>query len=274
MLEHVDLGVSLPGEEYERDLRDWQVRLHGLQRACDDAGISTIVVFEGWDAAGKGTAIRKLAERLEPRAMEIFAVREARTREKQLPWLARFWAMLPPYGSMAIFDRSWYGRVLVERMEGLIGERHWWQAYADITSFERALADDRYVIIKFFFHIDREEQGRRLEALRADPASAWQVESADLVRHERYDEWLLAYEEMLQRTETEWAPWTIVEGTDSNWARIKVFRTIAERMERELARRDTALAVPAPAASGKRKRKGKSKGRKGKRGNGAGNGKG
>jgi polyphosphate kinase 2 (PPK2 family) len=264
VLEHIDLEVSLARKAYERELEEYQVRLHALQRACDTARISTLVVFEGWDAAGKGTAIRKLTERLEPRAMEIFAVREARTREKELAWLARFWAMLPSYGSMAIFDRSWYGRVLVERMEGLVPETEWRRAYGDITSFEQALADDRYLIIKFFFHISREEQARRLAALQADPARAWQVQPADLLRHERYDEWLIAFEEMLLRTDAEWAPWTIVEGTDGNWARIKVFRTIAERMERELVYRDAPLPDTG-SATGKGKR-GKRKGGKKKAG--------
>jgi polyphosphate kinase 2 (PPK2 family) len=261
MLEHIDLTCSLAQKKYENELPELQVRLHELQRACDAARLSTVVVFEGWDAAGKGTAIRKLAERLEPRAMEIFATREARTREKQLPWLARFWAMLPSYGSMAIFDRSWYGRVLVERMEGLVPEAQWRQAYGDIASFERALADDRYLLVKFFFHISREEQARRLAALQADPANAWQVEPVDLLRHEHYDAWLTAIEEMLHRTDAEWAPWTIVEGTDSNWARIKVFRTIADRIERELRRR----GEPVPDGGN---RKGNGKGsRKGGNGN-------
>ncbi len=273
MLEHIDLGCSLGQKEYERALKDWQVRLHGLQRACDAARLSTVVVFEGWDASGKGTAIRKLSERLEPRAMEIVAVREARTREKQLPWLGRFWAMLPAYGSMAIFDRSWYGRVLVERMEGLIPEAKWRRAFSDITSFEQALADDRYLIIKLFFHISRDEQGRRLAALQSDPVTAWQVEPADRVRHERYDEWLVAIEEMLMRTDAEWAPWTIVESTDSNWARIKMFRTIADRMERELRRR----GEPVPSdgsATGKNGSKGKGKGKGGRRNGGKSKGKG
>jgi len=267
VLEHIDLGCSLAPKEYERELRSLQVRLHGLQRASDAAKLSTVIVFEGWDASGKGTAIRKLSERLEPRAMEIFATREARTREKQLPWLARFWAMLPSYGSMAIFDRSWYGRVLVERMEGLVPEAVWRRAYGDIASFERALADDRYLLIKFFFHISREEQARRLAALQADPASAWQVEPADLIRHEQYDAWLVAIEEMLLRTDAEWAPWTIVEATDSNWARIKVFRRIVDRMERELRRR----GEPVPAeVNGKSKGKGRSRSKGGKGGNGNG----
>jgi len=280
VLEHIDLEVSLAQKVYEGQLREYQVRLHALQRACDTARISTVVVFEGWDAAGKGTAVQKLTERLEPRAMEIFAVREARTREKQLPWLARFWDMLPAYGSMAIFDRSWYGRVLVERMEGLVPEAEWRQAYVDITSFEQALADDRYLIIKFFFHISREEQARRLAALQADPASAWQVEPADLRRHERYDEWLIAYEEMLLRTDAEWAPWTIVEATDANWARIKVFRTIAERMERALVRRgeplpDTGMAAGRKKGGGKKGGSKRGRGKKSSKGNGKkGNGKG
>jgi polyphosphate kinase 2 (PPK2 family) len=164
---------------------------------------------------------------------------------------------------MAIFDRSWYGRVLVERMEGLVPEAEWRQAYGDITSFEQALADDRYLIVKFFFHVSRAEQARRLAALQADPALAWQVEPADLLRHERYDDWLIAYEEMLVRTDAEWAPWTIVEGTDANWARSKVFRTIIDRMERELARRGQPLPDTG-SASGKKKG-GKKKGGKGNR---------
>ena len=248
MLEHIDLTKSIPLKKYERDLPELQDRLHQLQRACHDARLSTVIVFEGWDAAGKGTAIKKLAERLEPRAAEIFATREARTREKQLPWLARFWAMLPGYGSMAIFDRSWYGRVLVERIEGLVSDEQWRQAWRDIASFERALADDRYLIIKFFLHVSREEQARRLRMLEADPMTAWQVEQEDWHRHEQHDRYLVAIEEMLHHTDAEWAPWTIVEATDRNWVRLKVFRAVIDRIERELRRR----GEPVPGGSSKR----------------------
>lgn len=238
MLEHIDLTRSLSRKEYEKEMPGLQSRLHVLQRACDVAQLSTLIVFEGWDTAGKGTAVKKLAERLEPRAVEIHATQEARTREKQLPWMARFWAMLPEYGSMAIFDRSWYGRVLIERVNAMIPETAWREAYLDIVSFERALADDRYLLIKFFLHISREEQKKRLEALSSDPATAWQVEPEDWERHERYDDYLVATEEMLQQTDAEWAPWTIVEATEKNWMRARVFRRCIERIERELRRRD------------------------------------
>jgi len=241
VLEHIDLTRSVARKKYDKQLPELQDRLHLLQRACHDARLSTVIVFEGWDTAGKGTVIRKLGERLEPRAAEIVATREARTREKQLPWLGRFWAMLPEYGSMAIFDRSWYGRVLGDRIDGRVDEGQWRQAWRDIASFERALAEDRYLVSKFFLHISREEQARRLQTLEADPAAAWQVEPADWRRHEQYDQYLVAIEEMLQQTETEWAPWTIVEATDRNWVRLKVFRTVIERMERELLRRGEAV---------------------------------
>jgi polyphosphate kinase 2 (PPK2 family) len=247
MLEHIDLTKELPRKKYERDMPELQDRLHQLQRACHDARVSALMVFEGWDAAGKGTVIKKLAERLEPRAAEIIAVREPRTREKQLPWLARFWAMLPAYGSMAIFDRSWYGRVLADRVDGRTTEAEWRQGWRDIASFERALADDRYVILKFFLHISAEEQARRLRLLESDPTTAWQVERADWQRHDQYGTYLVAIEEMLHQTETEWGPWTIVEATDKNWVRDKVFRMVIERLERELRRR----GEPVPGA-GKR----------------------
>lgn len=252
MLEHIDLTRTYPRKKYEKKLPALQERLHALQHACGAARLSVVIVFEGWDAAGKGTAIKKLAERLEPRRVEINAVRGARTREKQLPWLGRFWAMLPEYGSMAIFDRSWYGRVLVERMDGLVAEEGWRQAWRDIAAFERTLADDRYLIVKFFLHISREEQARRLTLLESDPATAWEVDPADWQQHERYDAYLVAIEEMLQKTDAEWAPWTLVEATDRNWVRMKVFRTLIERIERELGRRGEALPEPEPP-SGRKK---------------------
>ena len=184
------------------------------------------MVFEGWDAAGKGTAISKLTQRLEPRRFSLLAVREPRTFELQLPWMWRFWVKLPNWGEMAIFDRSWYGRVLVERVEGLIEERRWREAYGDIVSFERALADDRYLVVKFFLHISREEQEERFKKLESDPATSWHVEEEDWEHHRKYGDYLRAIEEMLERTESEWGPWTLVEATDRRWVRAKVFGTL------------------------------------------------
>jgi polyphosphate kinase 2 (PPK2 family) len=248
MLEQIDLGKKLSKKEYKSRIEGQQHRLLRLQRACWEGDLGSIFVFEGWDAAGKGTAIRKLTQRLEPRGFSLQLTRAPRTHETHLPWMWRFWVKLPNHGEMAIFDRSWYGRVLVERVEGFTPESEWRKAYRHIVSFERALADDRYAILKFFLHIDKKEQKRRLSALEADSSTRWQVDSEDWEHHERYDQYLLAVEEMLERTETEWGPWTIVEATDRRWARVKMFDTVIRGLEESLTRH--GMPVPGSEETG------------------------
>ncbi len=240
VLENLDLKVKLSRAESDRRLgraRSWLLR---LQRTYWKERVSALIVFEGWDAAGKGSSIRALTRRLEPRGYELHPIREPRTLERQMPWLWRFWQKVPTYGSWAVFDRSWYGRVLVERVEGLVDE-DWQKTYRQINDFERALADDRYVIVKFFLHIQKREQKRRFRALEADPLTAWQVEAEDWARHKKYSEYLAATEEMLAYTETEWAPWTIVAATDRRWTRMKVLDTVVERLEQGLVSRGITL---------------------------------
>jgi polyphosphate kinase 2 (PPK2 family) len=244
MLEALDLSLETPKADYKRELPALQRRLHRLQRACWETNLATMIVFEGWDAAGKGTTIRKLTQKLEPRNFSLHAIREPRTFETHLPWLWRYWIRVPNWGEMAIFDRSWYGRVLVQRVEGLITEEQWRRGYRDIVFFERTLADDRYLIIKFFLHIAKTEQKRRFEQLSADPMTAWQVEPEDWKHHEEYDDYLLAVEEVLERTETEFGPWTLVEATDKYWTRLKVFKTLIEGMEKHLRSHDYEVPVP------------------------------
>ena len=234
MLEALDLSQSLSKAKYKKQLRRMQHRLHRLQRACWESKVATVVVFEGWDAAGKGTAVSKLTQRLEPRGFSLHAICEPRTFALHLPWMWRFWVKVPNWGEMAIFDRSWYGRVLVERVEGLIEERQWRKAYGDIVSFERGLADDRYLVVKFFLHISKEQQAERFKTLESDPTTAWHVEPEDWEHHAKYDDYLVATEEMLERTESEWGPWTLVEATDRRWARAKIFDTLILRMEEGL----------------------------------------
>ena len=235
MLEALNLSLETPKADYKKRLPALQRRLHRLQRACWEADLATMVLFEGWDASGKSTTIRKLTQKLEPRNFSLHAIREPRTFETHLPWLWRYWIRVPNWGEMAIFDRSWYGRVLVQRVEGLVTEDQWRRSYRDIVSFERTLADDRYLIVKFFLHISRSEQKARFDKLSADPMTAWIVEPEDWKHHEEYDEYLLAVEEVLERTETEFGPWTLVEATDKYWTRIKVFTTIIAGMEEHLA---------------------------------------
>jgi polyphosphate kinase 2 (PPK2 family) len=250
MLEKIDLARKLPKEEYKQMIPRLQRRLYDLEKACWDAKIPSMIVFEGWDAAGKGTSINLLTSRLDPRGFKLYPIQAPRTFETHLPWLWRFWLKIPNYGEMAIFDRSWYGRVLVERVEGLTPVRQWRKGYRDIVDFERTLADDGCVIIKFFLHISKKEQKRRFKKLEKDPLKSWHVQAEDWEHHRKYNEYLLAIEEMLERTDTEWGPWTIVEATDRRWARVKIFETIIRRLEEALSERGFELpeeeAFPVP----------------------------
>ena len=211
-----------------------QRRLYDLETAAWKAGIPSIVTFEGWDAAGRGTTVATLAQRLDPRGFKLYPIRAARTFERMRPWLWHFWLKAPNYGEMAIFDRSWYGRVLVERVEGLTPEREWRQAYPDIVDFERTLADDGYVLVKFWLQLSKEEQQRRFKMLERDPLKSWHVTAEDWEHRRLYDDYLLAVEEMLERTETEWGPWTIVEAQSRWWARISVMNKIADALANRL----------------------------------------
>jgi polyphosphate kinase 2 (PPK2 family) len=244
MLEKVDLTRKLSKQEYKARLPYLRNRLYDLQKACWDAGVPSVIIFEGWDAAGKGTSVRALTRRLEPRGFKLHPIQAPRTYETHMPWLWRFWLKLPNYGEMAIFDRSWYGRVLVERMEGLTPERQWRKGYRDIVNFERAIADDGYAIIKFWLHISKEEQKKRFKTLEKDPLTAWHVQPEDWDHHRKYDEYFLAVEEMLERTETEWGPWAIVEATDRRWSRTKMFQTIINSLEEALQERGLPLPEP------------------------------
>jgi polyphosphate kinase 2 (PPK2 family) len=164
----------------------------------------------------------------------MYPITSPRTYEQQRPWLWRFWLKTPNRGEVAIFDRSWYFRVLDERVEGAVPERAWREAYRDIVEFERMLADNGTVIVKFFLHISKKEQRERFRSIEADPLEAWRVTDADWARHKKYGKYLAAAEEMLELTESEFGPWTIIEGTSKWYARKKIFETIVAAMEARL----------------------------------------
>jgi polyphosphate kinase 2 (PPK2 family) len=243
VLEKVDLNRRLRKKEYKSKLPKLQRELYQLQHAAWKSGVPSVILFEGWDAAGKGTTINTLTQRLDPRGFKLYPIRAARTFENMHPWLWRFWLKLPNYGEMAIFDRSWYGRVLVERVERYTPKTEWQKAYRDIVDFEQTIADDGYVIIKFWLHISMKEQKRRFKLLEKDPLKSWQVTEEDWDHHNNYEKYLLAVEEMLERTETEWAPWTIVEATNRWWARSKVFQTIINGLSGRLSQLGKLPAV-------------------------------
>jgi polyphosphate kinase 2 (PPK2 family) len=247
MLEKIDLSKELDKKEYKARLPQLQQRLYDVQKTCWDAKIPTVILFEGWDAVGKGKSIRLLTERLDPRGFKVHPIRPARSCERARPWLWRFWLKLPNYGRVAIFDQSWYGRVLAERVEKRTSKKAWRRAYRDIVEFERQIADDDYVIVKFWLHISKKEQKRRLKEMENDPLNCWRVTPGDWAHHKKYDKYLLAVEEMLERTETEYGPWTIVEATDRRWMRVKIFETIIRAMEDALEKRNVEVVMPEAA---------------------------
>lgn len=248
MLEKVDLTKALSKKDYKARLSYQRTRLYDLQKACWDAGIPSVILFEGWDASGKGTSINLLTQRLDPRGFKLYAIQGPRTYEMHMPWLWRFWLKLPNHGEVAIFDRSWYGRVLVERVEELTPENEWRQAYQDIVDFERTIADDGCVVIKFFLHIGKKEQKRRFKQLERSPLTAWHVQPEDWEHHRKYGQYVAAIEEMLARTETEWGPWTIVEATDRRWTQVKIFETIISQLSESLQKKGVPLPPEPPPA--------------------------
>lgn len=234
MLEKVNLDLSLSKETYRKVLPGLQRRLYDLEKECWHQKVPSMIVFEGWDAAGKGSAVATLTERLDPRGFKLHPVTPPRTYEQQRPWLWRFWLRTPNYGEMAIFDRSWYRRVLDDRVQKLISKKEVGNAFRDIVEFEQMLADDGAVIIKFWMHISKKEQRKRFRALEKDPLESWRVTKEDWARHRKYEDYLDAAEEMLARTEAEWAPWTIIESTSRWFSRRKIFETIIRTLEAKL----------------------------------------
>ncbi|MBK9167904.1 MAG: hypothetical protein IPM24_10615 [Bryobacterales bacterium] len=241
MLEKLNLKRELSEKEFRKMLPKLQRRLYDLEKAAWDNRIPSVIVFDGWDAAGKGSAVATLTARLDPRGFKVHPIQPPRTFERGRPWLWRFWLRTPNRGEIAIFDKSWYMRVLEERVEGRITDRECREAYRDIVDFERALADDGAAIIKFWLHISKKEQKRRFKQLEKDPLNAWRVSERDWERHEKYDEYLIAAERMFEMTDTEWGPWTIVEGTCQFWAQRKIFEHVIGVLEQHLGDR-----VPQP----------------------------
>jgi len=234
MLEKVDLKQKIEKKAYEKILPPLMDRLYQAQKLSWDQGVPVIILFEGWDAAGKGTSIHALTQPLDPRGYRIYPIRAPRTYENNHPWLWRFWSKLPARGEWAIYDRSWYGRVLVERVEKIIPEKDWRRGFMDIVDFERTISDDGALIIKFFLHISKEEQKRRFKKLSKDPLNAWRITPEDWEHHKNYGQCLLAYEEAFENTNTEWGPWTIVEATDRRFTRVKIAETVVRAMEERL----------------------------------------
>jgi polyphosphate kinase 2 (PPK2 family) len=234
MLETVDLSQSLDRETYTVQLTRRQIQLRELGYQVYLQKRPVVMAFEGWDAAGKGGAIKRLTERLDPRGYSVYPISAPEGEDKTHHYLYRFWRRLPERGQIAIFDRSWYGRVLVERVEGFCTEEAWRRAYREINSFERQLVEFGAILLKFWIHISREEQLQRFEERERIAYKSWKLTQEDWRNRDKWPAYQEAVEDMLLKTSTVTAPWTVVEGNDKLWARVKVCATAVDVLSREL----------------------------------------
>ncbi len=230
VLSQLDMSLHLDKEAYAEQLRHEQERLYVKQLEARRRGISSLLVFEGPDAAGKGGAIRRIASALDARNYEVHGFAAPTDEEAAQHYLWRFWRRLPRAGRVAIFDRSWYGRVLVERVEGFAAEDEWRRAYAEIVDFETQLAEHGIAIVKFWVHITPEEQLARFKAREQTPYKRWKLTDEDWRNRERWPAYESAVNDMVQYTSTAVAPWTLVEGNDKRHARVRVLHTLNQRL--------------------------------------------
>jgi AMP-polyphosphate phosphotransferase len=226
--------AEIPKETYERELAQLQGRLARLARRSSFRKHALVLAFEGMDAAGKGGAIRRLTAALDARQYQVVPVSAPTPEELSYPYLWRFWRHMPRLGDVAIFDRSWYGRVLVERVRGFAAEPDWRRAYDEISEFERQLAERGIIVAKFWLQVSKQEQLRRFQARDTDPLKRYKVDKEDWVNRDHYDAYQVAAAEMIQRTDAEAAPWRVVSADDKQRARLQVLKTVCEEMERRL----------------------------------------
>jgi polyphosphate kinase 2 (PPK2 family) len=241
-LDALDMDAKLDRERYEKRLGKLQTKLIQIQQAYLFSGDSAVLVFEGWDAAGKGGAIRRMSAVLDPRGFKVWPIAAPRDYYAERHYLARFWEKLPPRGGIATFDRSWYGRVLVERVEGFAPDKRWKAAFDEINAFEQLLLDDGIRVVKFFLHITPEEQVARFSERLENPLKRWKLSYEDFRNREKWDAYRAATEEMFARTEGA-VPWTIVPANNKKFARIAVLDTVVRR----LAKGVDLVPPPVPA---------------------------
>ena len=247
-LHDLDLSLKLSREDEAARLEAAQERLLALRLTCGGLigegrlGPPLCVVFEGWDASGKGGALKRLLANVDPRHVRVKQYAAPTHDEKRHHFLWRFWPALPGWGGMAVLDRSWYGRVLVERVEEFATEAEWRRSYGEICAFEQSLADEGMVLVKFWLHISEEEQLKRFERRAKDPLKSWKLTDEDWRNRSRRAEYEAAVDEMVERTSTEAAPWVLVEGDSKRHARVKVIESTCAAIEAALARH--GLDVP------------------------------
>lgn len=234
MLENVDLSCRTAKAQFKSEMPGLEIKLAKLQRQIRDMNIPVILVFEGWDAAGKSTLINELIQPLDPRGFSVYNAHPANEEETMRPFLWRFWTHTPERGRITVFNRSWYRRLLDDRVDGAVRKTELEHSFEDVRAFERQLAEDGNVIIKFFLHISKEEQKRRFRELRKDKNTAWRVTKSDMKRHRQYAKYFRATDKMLARTDSELAPWIVVEAHNQRYATLKIFRAVVQTLQRRI----------------------------------------
>lgn len=234
ILDIVDISKCMEKEEYKRELKKYQKRIREIEYKIYKKRLPVIIVYEGWDAAGKGGNIKRVTQNLDPRGYEVVSIAAPNEVEKSHHYLWRFWTKIPKAGHITIFDRSWYGRVLVERIEGFCSEEEWKRAYKEIKEMEENMAAFGGVVLKFWLHIDKDEQLRRFNARLNNPHKVWKITEEDWRNREKWDSYKVAVDEMLKKTNADYAPWTVVEANNKYYARIKVLKKIVETLEERL----------------------------------------
>jgi AMP-polyphosphate phosphotransferase len=251
-LSKVDLSARLSKEEGEERLEAALRRLLHLRLVLGGQvgdhriGPPLCVLFEGWDASGKGGAIKRLVSPLDPRHVRVAQFAAPTFDEKRHHFLWRFWPVLPGWGGMAVLDRSWYGRVLVERVEKFATKEQWSRAYDEIVEFERTLAAEGMIMVKFWMHVSEKEQRRRFESRANDPLRSWKLTDEDWRNRKKRKAYEAAVEDMLARTDHEVAPWTVVAGDNKRYARVTVVEAVNAAIEKDLSARGYDLSGPAP----------------------------
>jgi polyphosphate:AMP phosphotransferase len=234
VIRDLDLGKKLTDREYDRLMPDLQATLGRLARKLHDSQRSMILVFEGADAAGKGGAIRRLTAAVDPRLYRVTSVAAPTDEERAHPYLWRFWRHLPGRGHITIYDRSWYGRVLVERIEGFCAPEDWRRAYSEINGFEEQLTEFGIIILKFWLAIGPDEQLKRFKDRQGTPYKQYKITEEDWRNRAKWDAYEAAAADMVERNGTDAAPWVLVEANDKAWARVKVIKAVVRRLKKEL----------------------------------------
>ena len=233
-LNEIALDVSIDDEKYNKELKELQAELADLHNYIYHKKIPVVIAYEGWDAAGKGGNIKRLTSALDPRGFEVHPIASPEPAEKNRHYLWRFWKRLPKDGHIAVFDRTWYGRVMVERLEGFCSENDWQRAYNEINEFEKELTDWGAIVIKFWVQIDKDTQLKRFTDRQNTPEKQWKITDEDWRNREKWDMYEDAVNEMIQKTSTEFAPWHILESNDKHYARIKALKTVINAIKERM----------------------------------------